>query len=88
LHFYRIDANWFVGEKETFIHRLLRCPDRSFFLFGPGGTGKSTWLGQVLPEAVRFDLLDTSLYLELSRDPHRVEAMMHAFTQKSLTIEL
>lgn len=63
-------------EKETFIHRLLRYPDRSFFLFGPRGTGKSTWLGQVLPEAVRFDLLDTSLYLELNRDPHRIEALI------------
>jgi len=65
-----------MGETETFIHRLLRCPERSFFLFGPRGTGKSTWLGQVLPEAVRFDLLDTSLYLELSRDPHRIEALI------------
>jgi predicted AAA+ superfamily ATPase len=29
-----------------------------------------------LPEAVLFDLLDTSLYLELSRDPHRIEAII------------
>ena len=65
-----------MEKKETLIHRLLRCPDRSFFLFGPRGTGKSTWLGQVLPEAVLFDLLDTSLYLELSRDPHRLEALI------------
>ena len=65
-----------MGGKETFIRRLLRCPERSFFLFGPRGTGKSTWLQQVLPEAVRFDLLDTSLYLELSRDPNRIEALI------------
>ena len=65
-----------MGEKKTFIHRLLQCPDRSFFLFGPRGTGKSTWLRQVLPEAVRFDLLDTSLYLELSRNPHRFEGLI------------
>jgi len=65
-----------VGEKETLIHRLLHCPDRSFFLFGPRGTGKSTWLRQVLPDAVRLDLLDTSLYLELSRDPHHLEALI------------
>jgi len=65
-----------MEEKETFIRRLLRCPGRSFFLFGPRGTGKSTWLQQVLPDAVRFDLLDTSLYLELSRDPHRFEALI------------
>jgi len=65
-----------MAEKGTFIFRLLRCPERSFFLFGPRGTGKSTWLQQVLPETVRFDLLDTSLYLELSRDPHRMEALI------------
>ena len=65
-----------MNGRETFIPRLLRCPDRSFFLFGPRGTGKSTWLRQVLPEAVRIDLLDTSLYLELSRDPHRIEALI------------
>ena len=72
-----------MGEKETLIHRLLHCPDRSFFLFGPRGTGKSTWLRQVFPEAVRFDLLDTSLYLELSRDPHRLEALIGKRPSKS-----
>jgi predicted AAA+ superfamily ATPase len=29
--------------------RRLQLPDRSFFLFGPRGTGKTTWLRQVLP---------------------------------------
>jgi len=58
------------------IPRLLNRPDRSFFLFGPRGTGKSTWLKQVLPGAFRFDLLDASLFLELSRDPHRLEALV------------
>ena len=58
------------------ISRILGRPERSFFLFGPRGTGKSTWLGQVLPDAPRLDLLDTSLYFELSRDPHRLEAII------------
>jgi len=58
------------------IQRMLKCPDRSFFLFGPRGTGKSTWLSQALPDAFNLDLLDASLYLELSRDPHRLEALI------------
>ncbi|MCX5908968.1 MAG: AAA family ATPase [Deltaproteobacteria bacterium] len=58
------------------IPRLLQRPERSFFLFGPRGTGKSTWLQQVLPDAFRLDLLDSSLFLELSRDPHRLEALI------------
>jgi predicted AAA+ superfamily ATPase len=62
--------------RDTTIPRLLRRPDRSFFLFGPRGTGKSTWLQQVLPDAFRLDLLDASLFLELSRDPHRLEALI------------
>jgi predicted AAA+ superfamily ATPase len=56
--------------------RLLKRPDRSFFVFGPRGTGKSTWLRQVLPDAFYLDLLDASLFLELSRDPHRLEALV------------
>ena len=62
--------------EKTIIPRMLQQPDRSFFLFGPRGTGKSTWLQQVLPSALRLDLLDYSLFLELSRDPHRLEALI------------
>lgn len=62
--------------KNDIITRLLQQPERSFFLFGPRGTGKSTWLQQALPDAFRLDLLDASLFLELSRDPHRLEALI------------
>lgn len=63
-------------DPESEIPRLLRRPTRSFFLFGPRGTGKSTWLKQALPKAPRIDLLDSSLYLELTRDPNRLEAIL------------
>ena len=56
--------------------RQLTVPDRSFFLFGPRSTGKSTYLRQGLPGAVYFDLLDASLYLELAQAPHRLEALI------------
>ena len=62
--------------REEKVNRLLKVPARSFFLFGPRGTGKSTWLRDVLPEAVRLDLLNTALYYELQRDPHRLEALI------------
>lgn len=54
--------------------RLLKSSDRSFFLFGPRATGKSTWLQEALPHAKRLDLLDTRLALELTREPHRLES--------------
>ncbi len=40
------------------IRRFLQPPAGGFFLFGPRGTGKSTWLAQQFPNAVRLDLLD------------------------------
>jgi hypothetical protein len=54
--------------------RLLVAPKRSFFLFGPRGTGKSTWVRTQLPDAHRVDLLDEALcqsYLGGSRIPWR-----------------
>jgi predicted AAA+ superfamily ATPase len=40
------------------VRRFLQEPAGSFFLFGPRGTGKSTWLRQAHHSAYRLDLLD------------------------------
>lgn len=48
--------------------RLLTPPQNSFFLFGLRGVGKSTWVRQTFPEALRFDLLDEGLYQSYLRD--------------------
>ena len=58
------------------IKRLLKAPDRSFFLFGPRGVGKTTWLKSVLAEAVYFDLLESSLFLALSQNPDHLGPMI------------
>lgn len=42
--------------------RLLKPPDRSFFLFGVRGAGKSTWARSMFPDALRIDLLDESIF--------------------------
>ena len=49
--------------------RIYRLPGGSFFLFGLRGVGKSTWIGEQLPDAHRFDLLDEGLYQSLLADP-------------------
>ncbi|MCK6554061.1 AAA family ATPase [Candidatus Binatia bacterium] len=55
--------------------RLLALPNRSFFVFGPRGVGKSTWLRQVLPaDTPVFDLLRSDVFLDLARDPALLEA--------------
>lgn len=48
--------------------RSLGLPDRSFFLFGPRGTGKTTWLRQQLGAARWYDLLLEREHLRLLRD--------------------
>ena len=50
--------------------RLLPTPTRSVFLFGPRGTGKSTWIRDRFPDTAIYDLLDTGEALRLSKDPH------------------
>lgn len=51
------------------LRRELDPPQGSFFLFGPRGTGKTTWIKSRFPEEVRYDLLRTSESLRLNRDP-------------------
>ena len=45
---------------------------KSHFLLGPRQTGKSYLIRQALPKARVYDLLDSSVYLTLSRDPGRL----------------
>jgi uncharacterized protein len=42
---------------------------QSFFLFGPRGTGKTTWLKQAFPDAIYLDLLESGLYNRLTASP-------------------
>jgi uncharacterized protein len=58
--------------------RVLPLPDRSFFLFGPRGTGKTTWLRQVLAGARWFDLIRDREVLRLMRDPDRFRQEVEA----------
>jgi len=49
--------------------RLLKAPKTSIFLFGPRGTGKSTWIRQGFKSCPYYDLLSTSEFLRLSKEP-------------------
>lgn len=57
--------------------RLLTAPkNKSFFLFGPRGTGKSSWVKQRFPEALYLDLLESELYNDLLANPQRLENLI------------
>lgn len=54
--------------------RLLTISGKtSIFLFGPRGTGKSTWVKQTYPKAIYFDLLETDVYKRFLARPGRLE---------------
>ncbi|MER2562782.1 MAG: AAA family ATPase [Myxococcaceae bacterium] len=63
--------------------RRLEPPVETTLLLGPRATGKSTWLEQVLPQATRFDLLDTRLARDFAADPSRFAREVEALPDGS-----
>ena len=59
-----------------FIDRFCHIPDRSCFLLGPRGTGKTTWLRSRLPDALFLDLLQPALHRSLSARPERLRELL------------
>lgn len=58
-------------------HRMCSpINEHSFFLFGPRGTGKSTWLKSNYEGALYIDLLDSENYRRLLAKPERIENMI------------
>lgn len=47
--------------------------NKSCFIFGPRGTGKSTWIKKNFPDAYAIDLLESEKFIELSANPQRLE---------------
>ncbi len=62
--------------KMQYIEREFQPPEDSFFLFGPRGTGKSTWLKAHYPEAVRIDLLEADTFRNYSAAPERLRNLI------------
>ena len=59
--------------------RLLKKPlasRKSFFLFGPRGVGKTTWLKHHLPQALFVNLLRAEFHTPLAANPGRLEALI------------
>lgn len=63
--------------------RLLNAPRSTFFLFGPRGTGKSTWLVETFPGVHRIDLLRSSEFLRLKSNPSLLRAEVLALAKGS-----
>ncbi len=68
------------------IPRLFRPPKGSYFLFGPRGCGKSTWLRQLHAEAHWIDLLDEGRYQSYLVDPSLFSAELDALADRATVV--
>lgn len=68
------------------IHRFFTPPQRSFFLFGPRGTGKSTWMKNTFPEALYLDLLTPEVLQSYLAKPSRLSELIRDYPEKKTLI--
>ena len=66
--------------------RYFQQPEESYFLFGPRGTGKTTLIRQLYPEALWLDLLQPELERSLLARPEKLLEMIAAHPQKKIIV--
>ena len=66
--------------------RYFQPPDKSFFLFGARGTGKSTWMRYYYPNAIIIDLLEPDQYRKYSAKPERLKEFVLAHPDNSVFV--
>jgi predicted AAA+ superfamily ATPase len=66
---------------QQFKERFFKPPSGSYFIFGPRGTGKSTWLKKNYPDAKYIDLLDDITYRNHIAHPERIKQIVKANLQ-------
>ena len=60
------------------LSRICNAPEQSFFLLGPRGTGKSTWLRTAFLDAHVIDLLSEEIYQRLLANPGHFAAELRS----------
>jgi len=65
---------------------LPKVPGRSFYLWGPRQTGKSSLLAALYPQAKRIDLLNTELRVRYTREPQLLRMECQKLLRDSLVV--
>jgi predicted AAA+ superfamily ATPase len=68
------------------IGRFFQEPRSSYFLFGPRGTGKSTWLRAHHPEALWVDLLQPDVHRQYAARPERLRDLVRAHREHDVVV--
>ena len=71
---------------DTLIPRYFKCPKQSFFLFGPRGVGKTTWLHKEFRNALWIDLLDPEEFRAYNARPERLKELVLGNPDKPIVI--
>ncbi len=66
--------------------RELKRPKSSFFLFGPRGTGKTTWLRSHIEPALNVNLLKASQFMEYETNPSLLAKQVEALPEGSWVV--
>lgn len=69
------------------IPRLIKAPQQSFFLLGPRGTGKTTWIHHHFKEALWIDLLLLEEMTFYEAQPDRLIQSVEASVSKTIVID-
>ena len=72
---------------ETQIPRFFKVFKESCFVFGPRGTGKTTFLRKNFPEALWIDLLEPETFRSLSAKPERLAELIEGNNRKTVVID-
>src|SRR5260370_9073984 len=81
----RLQSGMPTAEKEAKVapvRRFFQAPSSHFFLFGPRGTGKSTWLRETYPDALWVDLLRPEVHRQLAARPARLRELVAGHPEK------
>ena len=71
---------------EKLIPRIFTPPKQHFFLFGPRGTGKTTLLKKLYPDALWIDLLQPDTFRSYSARPERLREVVLANLNKKIVV--
>lgn len=71
----------FMVADSHYIPRIINPPEGSYFLLGPRGTGKSTWLRHHYPQATRIDFLLGEEERRFSAYPEKIRGVVEGLPQ-------
>ena len=69
-----------------FVSRFFQPPKASHFLFGPRGTGKSTFLRQAFADALWVDLLQPEVHQRFAARPERLRELVDGHPEAKVVV--